>query len=69
MQTKEDFIKKMGNLWERLQTIEEESIDLYEFEEKFEKAMNNISHQFQQDLIGSNNLDRRVKKNSKHDME
>jgi hypothetical protein len=67
MQTKEEFMPEMGDLWEKLQTIEKHSVDMYEFEEQFERAMNGFGHDVMQDIMGSGKRDRRVKKNSEHD--
>jgi hypothetical protein len=69
METKEEFLQRMGSLWERLQAIEKESNDMYEFEEGFEKEINIFGRQAMQNLIGIDKRDRRVKKNSKRDME
>jgi hypothetical protein len=69
METKEEFLERMGSLWDRLQDVEKQSTDMYEFEETFEKEINSFGQETMQHLIGSNNRDRRVKKNSKHDME
>jgi uncharacterized membrane-anchored protein YjiN (DUF445 family) len=69
MKTKEEFLIAMGDLWEKLQTIEHASVDLYEFEERFERAINDFGHETIQDIIGSDKRDRRVKKNSTPDME
>jgi hypothetical protein len=69
MLTKEQFIEKMGALWEELAIIEQSSTDLYEFETKFEKTIDNFGQEALKNILGSEKRDRREKKNSKPDTE
>jgi hypothetical protein len=65
MKTKEKFLQEMSDLWDKLHTIEQTSSDFYEFEQRFEQAMNTMEQGTLQDILGSDKCDRRVKKKSK----
>jgi uncharacterized protein (UPF0335 family) len=65
MKNKESFIEKASQLWDKLNKLEEESTDLYEFEKEFDHSINNFGHQALEEVIGSKKKDRREKKNSK----